>query len=339
MIDTDISYQLKKIDARTLSEKQWSDYLDHYESMHWEEFPNYPDPARERRRQEMQVDHPFYVANRWFVYIGYQFVGYAFLGYENEQSPSFETNGHQAEVHITLRKDWRRKGIGSRIFNELSRFAKREGKTKLTIWTPNPTGKNFAKKMGGRLVHEHFVNKLELKKFNWDLMQNWIDESMRNTPEVSIEYYHEIPDDIIADFVLLHTETENQAPWGGDGEFKMTVESRRKMEEIHRNEGNDLITMVSKEPNGELSGLTEMVFNPRDPTSIQQELTGVRHRYRGRGLGKRLKAEMIMVVRSKYQSVERVSTGNAKTNAAMLHINAEMGFEEQAIFHLYNFDL
>jgi GNAT superfamily N-acetyltransferase len=339
MKQSSISYKLKKIDPKNLSEQEWEDYLDHYEAMHWEEFPNYPDPARKKRRQELEMGYPFYTPHRWFVYVNDSFVGYAFLGYENEQSPSYQTNGHLVELHISLDQQFRRKGIGKQIFDELIDFARREGKTRLTIWTPNSTGKNFAQKLGGQLDHEHFVNKLELADVDWDLMKRWIDDSLTLTPEVSIESYHEIPDDLIEDFVQLHTETENQAPWGGDGEVRMTTESRRKTERLYRDEGIDLITMISKESNGEISGMTEMVFNPNDPTSIQQELTGVRHRYRGRGLGKRLKAEMISLVRSKYPSVVRVSTGNAKTNAAMLHINTEMGFEEQAIFHLYHFDL
>ena len=57
-----------------------------------------------------------------------------------------------------------------------------------------------------------------------------------------------------------------------------------------------------------------------------QGLTGVRDVHRGRGLGKWLKAEMLLRVRRDFPEVRVVSTGNASSNEAMLSINERLGF-------------
>ncbi len=55
-------------------------------------------------------------------------------------------------------------------------------------------------------------------------------------------------------------------------------------------------------------------------------MTGVRLPYRGRGLGKWLKATMLLKVREEFPQVRVVVTGNATSNAPMLSINERLGF-------------
>jgi GNAT superfamily N-acetyltransferase len=64
------------------------------------------------------------------------------------------------------------------------------------------------------------------------------------------------------------------------------------------------------------------------PGIINQGFTGVRSDARGRGLGKWLKAAMLLHVHELYPRVEVVSTDNAGSNAPMLGINKKMGFKE-----------
>jgi len=61
---------------------------------------------------------------------------------------------------------------------------------------------------------------------------------------------------------------------------------------------------------------------------IEQEFTGVRSDARGRGLGKWLKAAMLLHVHDVYPDLLTVVTGNASSNGPMLAINTKMGFKE-----------
>ncbi len=84
---------------------------------------------------------------------------------------------------------------------------------------------------------------------------------------------------------------------------------------------------MSREADGVLSGMTEMGFWAEQKTMIHQFMTGVSRPYRGKGLGKWLKAAMLLKVREEYPQVEVVVTDNATTNAAMLAINSRLGFK------------
>ena len=68
-------------------------------------------------------------------------------------------------------------------------------------------------------------------------------------------------------------------------------------------------------------------------------LTGVRQAYKGRGLGKMLKAEMLLYIRREYPDVKYISTGNADSNAPMLSINQRLGFKKYRPIKVYKLKL
>ncbi len=73
--------------------------------------------------------------------------------------------------------------------------------------------------------------------------------------------------------------------------------------------------------------MTEMGYFPDEEYLIHQYMTGVRVPHRGRGLGKWLKAAMLLRVREEFPQVKVVVTGNATSNAPMLSINQRLGFK------------
>ena len=87
-------------------------------------------------------------------------------------------------------------------------------------------------------------------------------------------------------------------------------------------------TMLTREPNGVISGITDMEYVPYRPTLINQGFTGVRPDARRRGLGKWLKAAMLTHIHELYPDVEVVVTGNAGSNVPMLAINNQLGFKQ-----------
>ena len=86
-------------------------------------------------------------------------------------------------------------------------------------------------------------------------------------------------------------------------------------------------TVMTREPDGVISGVTDVLWAPYHPTIVYQQFTGVRPDARGRGLGKWIKAAMLLHLRQLYPGVEWVSTDNAGSNAPMLKINRAMGFK------------
>jgi len=86
--------------------------------------------------------------------------------------------------------------------------------------------------------------------------------------------------------------------------------------------------VLTREPDGTISGMTDVAWAPHRPTIVEQMFTGVRPETRGRGIGKWIKALMLDRIHRRYPEVEWISTGNANSNGPMLAINHKLGFRE-----------
>jgi GNAT superfamily N-acetyltransferase len=86
-------------------------------------------------------------------------------------------------------------------------------------------------------------------------------------------------------------------------------------------------TVITREPDGVISGITDTVWAPYRRAIIHQAFTGVRPDARGRGLGKWIKAAMLLHLRDLYPEARWVATDNAGSNAPMLKINRALGFK------------
>jgi GNAT superfamily N-acetyltransferase len=81
--------------------------------------------------------------------------------------------------------------------------------------------------------------------------------------------------------------------------------------------------------------MTDLFYNAQKPTHANVRLTGVRREYQNRGLGKWLKAAMMLDMHEHYPNVKFVGTENFNSNRPILSINDRMGFKlfEQYVFY------
>ncbi|MCY3413106.1 MAG: GNAT family N-acetyltransferase [Candidatus Heimdallarchaeota archaeon] len=334
-----LNYKLVETDFKTIDEPLWNQYYTHFALINEETFPGDDVEKETVRRKQLSTDDPNYNATRYLIMADQNVIGYAFYGSVSTSSPEFESNGHHVEIYISLDKEYRRNGIATDIFETLKHKAINEDKRIITAWIANENAKSLCRKLGGEKKHEHFVNKLLMEDVNWKKMEEWIREANQKAPDVTIEQFTDIPETDIDEFCNLYTETINQAPWGGQSKDIVTPKRRREDEQMFKDRGYEWTTMISREQNGRISGLTEILYTDDDNNKIQQELTGVREQYRGRGLGKLLKATMLKYIRDTYPHATYISTGNAVKNAPMLAINTEMGYKSTVIFNLFEFEI
>ena len=201
--------------------------------------------------------------------------------------------------------------------------------------TSSDAGRAFAKHFGGTVGLETKTNRAYTGQMDWEMIRGWVDETAKANPDVKIEFIQGLPgDEDIEAYCRLFTEVHNQQPMEElEGlEMSFTPENMRQMLVQQHERGVEDYVMISREANGDISGLSEIAYNPQRPHVVQQGLTGVQMAYRGRGLGKWLKAAMLLHIHESYPELQYIDTTNATVNEAMLSINERLGFK----LHRYN---
>ncbi len=158
----------------------------------------------------------------------------------------------------------------------------------------------------------------------------WAKAGPKRSPQSTLEWLSiHVPEDIAEEYSQVLTEAMNEAPRDElqIGDTEITPEVNHHWEDSIVESGGRLLGVIGREADGAISGVTDMGYWPEESPMIQQFITGVRPPYRGRGLGKWLKAANLLRVRRELPGVNAVVTGNATTNAAMLSINERLGFQ------------
>ncbi len=319
-------------DPETASREEWRRFHAFRRARQAETDPEDPVLEDETIERMLRRRHPLWEVTRHAV-LGPEDpkvqIGEVYFERSRPGSASHGTNAHLAWVGVDLLRAHRREGIGRRMLGEVVELARSHGRTVLQGWCEEEDGKAFAAAVGAKVVQKRRQNRLRLDDVDWAMVEAWAKEGPARAPGTKLRWFvNRIDDDVIEPYCRMYTGVFNQQPFDAaeHGEFVFTPEVFRDREARNAETGGRWLTAVTVEPNGDISGLTEMTHLPDTKWMIWQQLTGVRDDYRGRGLGKWLKAEMLLRVRREFPQVRVVATGNASSNAAMLSINERLGF-------------
>lgn len=244
-------------------------------------------------------------------------------------SPEYEEHRRFMRADAQLRSRSRGQGIGLDFARQVLATAKKWEKEVITASTYEETGHRFLARMGAQARYREAQSRLYLKEVDWDLMQRWLDEGLARNPGISLELFPvDVPDELLDAYLPVLTEINNDMP---DEEMETGEDIYdRETWEILRdwlaNREATHPTVVTLEPDGEISSLTDVMYEKAMPHAVHQWATGVRKHHRGRGLGKLVKAKMLLYLREECPEALYVQTENARSNEAMLHINIAMGF-------------
>ena len=325
--------EIRKADLLEYTEEDWNLYHEYRKTRHSEANPDDPftDNETTEKSLKLQTQHPdlkFHFAaiidtseNRFvgrIVYIGFQ-----------ETSESYEGNKHLLQFDFVLLNEYRNNGIEKIVMKQIYDYAKENNHTVLMSGTDDKEGKAFLNDIGAQIALSGVENRLNLEEVDWSMVETWVKEGPKRSPETKLMQVYSIPDDDIEQYCKVYTETLNQQPLGDldVNDIVISPELNRHTEQQRAALGRKHLTFYTVEPNGDISGLTEMLFRPDRESMVDQLLTGVQEQYRGRGLGKWLKAEMLLTVKEEFPKAKIITTGNATTNAPMLSINDRLGFK------------
>lgn len=319
----------------------WRAFFTLSESIFREFNPSSRLPDREVVRRRLLAISPLYTIQRSLALDeGRNPVAFAYIAFDTELSPSYVHDSHICQIHIRVDGELRRQRVATAILDNLLDRAESLGKDIIQIEADNTTGKAFCRSLKGEMVHKEVQHRLYLEDADWQTAEEWLAAGRKKFPDTEFIFFRDCPEAYIAPFCRAYTEIINQRPTGDmEQTIVTTPESRRIEEQDMKKRGVEWYTLISRESNSEVSGLTDIMHHPREPHKIIQYFTGVSAKHRRKGVAKRLKAEMLAVIKKQFSDVEYISTTMASDNRPMQAINAQLGFKSRKSTHLYQWAL
>jgi mycothiol synthase len=230
-----------------------------------------------------------------------------------------------------VRRNHRRRGIGTALFLEGMDALERAGRSKLIVDIPKESfGESVAERIGLKRALRERINQLLVSEIDWKLMERWIDSARERAHAYELVFWQPpFPDDQLEEWCGI-CDVMNTAPID-DFDLEETVMTPAKWRSIEANldaRGYVIRSAIAVHgPTGRFAGLTTLMAQRHRPGIAQQDDTVVDPEHRGKGLGRLLKASMAKRFFAEFPDVTRINTGNAGSNAPMLKINEEMGFK------------
>jgi GNAT superfamily N-acetyltransferase len=335
-----LNIHIDQLDISKMSEEQWRDLLNARAEFAMELRPDDPAPSFQEQRQflsrvpEMRDQVAF-----WLIYdAAANVVGYCTLAHPKPDSPDYDANKDRIYVEPVVLAPYRRQGVGTQLLPLILNYAQNVGVSWIQWDTQFEGGFRFSEKLGATVAGQQRTNRLEVDRVNWDLIQRWVDEGRSKNPDVELVRIVNLPEpgllyplcDLTTDINRLQPRDDLE----GIG-FTLTPDELIKQAERQKEQNLERLIVCTREPDGALSGMTDMFHNEARPTHASVRLTGVRREFQNCGRGKWLKGAMMLEMRERYPEVQFIDTDNFNTNAPMLSINERMGFKlfEQFVFY------
>jgi len=317
-------------EPRDASPEQWARYHAYRRLRHAEtrpEDPPLPDDVVEAR---MRRGDPFGEERRLLLEHGGRVIGSFYGGRVKPGAPGYASNQHLLWADASVLANERRQGIGRLWARRALDLMDDWGTTVLTCHTEEDDGHAFLRWLGAEPKSVGAENRLDLREVDWAMVDRWVEEGRAASAATRLEFYeHRVPEVIQGALCPAMSDMLNTMPFDDldHGEIVFTPEMLRERYANLDETGGSHHAIVTWEPDGSISAVTDVEYLPARPDRVHQLFTGVRPDCRGRGLGKLIKASMLQYLRGAYPEARWVSTGNANSNDPMLAINRRLGFK------------
>ena len=172
------------------------------------------------------------------------------------------------------------------------------------------------------------LSELIVKEANMEKIDAWLAEAPAKFPNLRLEFYTDIPDNLLEEYAAFFTQMLEDLPAAQElGDTKITAASV-KLDQEAESLGNacSYRYLIFNEAN-QLVAKTNVSIDRNDPQEMAQYMTGVKKEYRGRGLSKWLKAAMFKKLVADFPKLEKINTDTHPENHASRELSKQMGFK------------
>lgn len=227
--------------------------------------------------------------------------------------------GDRLQMSGGLLREFRRCGIGTTWLRTARDRMVKEGVDLLETKSHRADEAEFLAAVGFEHRTTQGHSRLEIADIDRDMVGEWAKGAI-GTVRFSL-YPDRLPDAALRDYMSIR----NRFPELGT--IRETEAGTR--ENLERVQGPDGLhhTILTREEDGAVSGMTETIWYPDRPRFAMQEFTGVAPAHRGRGIAKALKARMLEYILERHPEVTTIGTTNETSNAPVMSINERLGFQ------------
>jgi GNAT superfamily N-acetyltransferase len=319
-----------KLDPPTADRDVWNRFHELRRIRQAEMWPD--DPLRPDEVVETHMTHPDSFDMREYFEMSHDGVMVSTFYGETvtAQNPEYETNKHLYWADAYVHPEYRRRGVATRWLAVLAQQMDAHGCTVVGLTAHHDEAKAFLSWLGAEVKLEELESRLDLGQVDWAMMERWVRDGQDRSPQTRLEIYEgALPEAMLEDFAVQRSTMLNTIPVDDldIGLIVITPEKVREWQEKARLMGVVEHEVLTREPDGTISGMTDVEWAPYSRTLIRQQFTGVLPSARGRGIGKWIKAAMLLHLHELYPDARWITTDNANSNAPMLKINRAMGFK------------
>lgn len=277
----------------------------------------------------MRQDLPFEITYWYEISRHGRMVSWFSGGTVKPGAPGHEQNRHLFGASCYVGPADRRQGIGRTWLPLILELMDRHGCSILTVSSEEESGHAFLKWLGAEPRLNDLESRLRIADVDWEMVDRWIADGPVRSPQTRLEIYDGyLPEAMWDEYAPQLTALVKTMPMEGldHGEEVITPAQMGNWYERLKLAQEVIYTVLAREPDGTMAGMTDLSMAPYRRTVAQQMFSGVRPDLRGRGIGKWLKAVMLERIHRLYPETEWITTRNVASNAPMLAINTKLGF-------------
>ncbi|QSB05598.1 GNAT family N-acetyltransferase [Natronoglycomyces albus] len=250
-----------------------------------------------------------------------------------------ENNSHKAGMAVSVHPQWRRRGIGTRLYEQAESTVREWGCT--TIWagyaaefTDRPDfevpGETFAAQRGFALAMKGCRRVNDLTKVDAEHLAALYASAAESSADYEIvTFEHQVPDEAVEGYCQVKSRVLLDAPMG-DLDAEEETYSPTLWRDIERQQQRMGVLWLGvyarHKETGDLAGLSEIEVRVGDEVMAYQNDTIVAPAHRGHRLGLRLKIDMQRHLLRWRPQMRFIQTFNAEDNTFMNAVNDQVGF-------------